>query len=307
MAGNCRNLLGWRDPGAKVGTLNLGSWANGSLLYILWADDNAAADRNNANSEEGGYTIHNFVASVGGVEPPAITQQPVSITVTQGFGFQLTVAASGLGVQYQLYRGGAAIDAASNPTATQPTLVITNASLSDDNLYEVTASNGGGTATSTEVHVTVIADTIPPVLVSANEDPVNTQLFYLRVNEPLCVDGNSCGSSAADAANWAILSLDESEDLGVASVTVNGTNLTLQAGFPRDPAKVYKIVVSPAGIRDRGPIWQFHDGRRLHRSGTRGCFPTERKRLCRNARHGTPWGSAGCCAGLGGWNHRGFR
>ena len=41
-------------PGSLLATLSLGSWANGSLLYIMWADDNAAADRNNAGNEEGG-------------------------------------------------------------------------------------------------------------------------------------------------------------------------------------------------------------------------------------------------------------
>ena len=33
-------------PGTLLATVNLGSWPNGSSLYILWADDNANADRN---------------------------------------------------------------------------------------------------------------------------------------------------------------------------------------------------------------------------------------------------------------------
>jgi hypothetical protein len=51
--------------GTRVGTANLGSWPNGSLLYMLWADDNAAADRNNTNNEEGGYLIDNVTFKAG--------------------------------------------------------------------------------------------------------------------------------------------------------------------------------------------------------------------------------------------------
>jgi uncharacterized lipoprotein YmbA len=52
-------------PGTKVGTANVGSWPNGGLMYLLWADDNAAADRNNTNNEEGGYLIDNVTFKAG--------------------------------------------------------------------------------------------------------------------------------------------------------------------------------------------------------------------------------------------------
>src|SRR6185503_11544511 len=48
-------------PGTLSANLNLGSWANGSTLYILWADDNASAE-DSAPNYEGGYTIDNFAA-----------------------------------------------------------------------------------------------------------------------------------------------------------------------------------------------------------------------------------------------------
>ena len=54
--------------GLVSGTLNLGTWAKSAFLYILWVDDNAAADRNNSGTEEGGYTIDNWRAV--GVLPP---------------------------------------------------------------------------------------------------------------------------------------------------------------------------------------------------------------------------------------------
>ena len=51
--------------GTLVGTANVGSWPNGGLLYVLWADDNALADRNNTNNEEGGYLIDNVTFKAG--------------------------------------------------------------------------------------------------------------------------------------------------------------------------------------------------------------------------------------------------
>jgi len=54
--------------GKVSGTLNLGTWAKDALLYLLWVDDNAAANRDNAGNEEGGYTIDNWLAV--GVLPP---------------------------------------------------------------------------------------------------------------------------------------------------------------------------------------------------------------------------------------------
>lgn len=240
-------------PGSLVATLNLGVWAAGSPLYILWTDDNGSADRNNANTEEGGYTIDNFAATVGAVEPPVITQQPTSITATQGLSFQLSVEATGLGLKYQWYQGGVAMDPLLNPTATQPTLIVTNAALSDDSDYIVVVSNGGGDVPSTSVHVTVLADQTPPVLLRALEVATDLSLISVQVNEPLCQDVGSCGSDAGDPAYWEIVSVDDSENLGVAAVTVNGTNLTFQTGVFRDPAKSYKLVVNPfgPGVADR--------------------------------------------------------
>jgi len=51
--------------GTRIGTANLGSWPSGGLMYVLWADDNAAADRNNTNNEEGGYLIDNVTFKAG--------------------------------------------------------------------------------------------------------------------------------------------------------------------------------------------------------------------------------------------------
>src|SRR6185436_6683827 len=60
-------------PGTLGATRHLVSWPNGSLLYVLWADDNANANRSNSNDEEGGYTLDNVTFSFGTLNGVRIT------------------------------------------------------------------------------------------------------------------------------------------------------------------------------------------------------------------------------------------
>jgi hypothetical protein len=55
------------QTGALTATLHLGSWPDGALLFVLWADDNSNADANDLGLEEGAYTIDNMIA-----EPPIV-------------------------------------------------------------------------------------------------------------------------------------------------------------------------------------------------------------------------------------------
>lgn len=51
--------------GRVTATVDLGTWAPGALLYLLWVDDDGSANRDNnatPGDEEGGYTIDNWVA-----------------------------------------------------------------------------------------------------------------------------------------------------------------------------------------------------------------------------------------------------
>ncbi len=63
--------------GRVNGTLSLGAWASGALLYILWVDDNAAASRSTsgAGTSEGCYTIDNWDAV--GIKKDVAFQQGV--------------------------------------------------------------------------------------------------------------------------------------------------------------------------------------------------------------------------------------
>ena len=56
------------NPGTLNANITLGSWANNSSLYLLWADDNGPAS-STAPNVEGGYTIDNFSATVVIPEP----------------------------------------------------------------------------------------------------------------------------------------------------------------------------------------------------------------------------------------------
>jgi hypothetical protein len=48
-------------PGEVSASLDVGGWANGATMYVLWADDEAST-HNTGTSQEGAYTIDNFHA-----------------------------------------------------------------------------------------------------------------------------------------------------------------------------------------------------------------------------------------------------
>ena len=86
-------LSGVGLPGRLSATVSLGTWPAGGTLYVLWADDNAAANRDNSGTEEGCYTIDNVVFTA------ILTNLPLSMALTipangQHFGFGSTIAAS---------------------------------------------------------------------------------------------------------------------------------------------------------------------------------------------------------------------
>ena len=239
-------LTGSETVGNHVATLELGNWAAGSPLYVLWADDNANG------ATDASYTIDNLRITFS-VEPPVINTQPVaSLTVTQTQTIRLSVGASGPGIQYQWFKDGVQLDPASYPTARQATLVITNAAVADSGDYTVVVSNPADTIPSTAAHVTVLADTFGPYLISASGDPLNLTLFTVEVNEPLCTDANfppvGCGSNATDAFGWLIAPTDGSDSLEIFRIILTGTRLEFETTAPRDPSKTYRITANPSGF-----------------------------------------------------------
>ena len=67
--------------GTRAGTANLGSWANGSLLYVLWADDNAADGSVTITWAGGGTLISSADPSVprGSWSPVSLAASPHTI------------------------------------------------------------------------------------------------------------------------------------------------------------------------------------------------------------------------------------
>jgi len=52
-------------PVRLIAELNPGLWPSGAWLFVLWADDNGAANADSAGLEEGAYTLDNFVVWPG--------------------------------------------------------------------------------------------------------------------------------------------------------------------------------------------------------------------------------------------------
>ncbi|MES2695272.1 MAG: hypothetical protein V4773_17485 [Verrucomicrobiota bacterium] len=143
-------------PGEATATLNLGSWANGTLMYILWADDNAAATTTGTNVE-GTYTIDNFQATVTASAPtaPAFTAQPASQSIAAGSTVVFSSTATSA-TSYRWQRNGADIAG-----ATSATLVIANATAANAGSYTAIATNGSGTSTSAAATLTVATAATP--------------------------------------------------------------------------------------------------------------------------------------------------
>lgn len=244
-------LTGDEAVGSKVGTLNLGSWAVGASLYVLWVDDNA-------NSiTDPSYTIDNMLISYG-ADAPTISQQPVGGEVLEGRDIRLTVAAQGIGLAYQWEKSGV------GPIngATSASYTLTNAIFPDDSGdYFVTVYNVGGSVSSAPAHVDVIKDDFDPKFVSAS---IGGDAFTLIVamDERLCDDSIACGTQVSDTFSWEVVNPNDPTDSPGVSATVltNGTNVIITTGLPMTVGQVYRVLASDqsGGIGDiYGNVMEF--------------------------------------------------
>jgi hypothetical protein len=242
------------DIGPKSAEVTLtSSWLAGSTMHVLWLDDNAVADRNNAGTEEGGYTIDNlqFLFSV---VAPVITQDPAPTTTVGERGtLTLSILESG-GTSVKWFKGatqvanGTSCENGHSRTvsgATTATLTIAGATPADAGTYHAEVSNNAGTDISANASVTVNADMVAPkVLYSFCGATPNE--FIVVFSEPMF---DSCGpvgtGPITDIGNWNIEHTDGTP-LGASGVTNMGffTDQTV-VGFtttnPRDPAKTVRI------------------------------------------------------------------
>jgi pectin methylesterase-like acyl-CoA thioesterase len=113
---------------------------------------------------------------------PVITSQPQpnSLTVQVGSNVTMAVGASGNQLSYQWNQNANPISAAVNPSATTPTLNLTNVQLGDAGSYTATVSNPSGSVNSNPVTLNVSVDPVPPPP-SIVSPPVDTTV---TVNQP---------------------------------------------------------------------------------------------------------------------------
>lgn len=228
------------QTGSLAAVIMLGTWPQNSLLYLLWVDDNGSF------GSDGSFTIDNFIAVEPPPPPPPPRIEPPGTNVFERQTIRLTAFANGYGLKYQWLKDGLAIDSAANPTATQHTLVITNARTSDSGQYSVVINTIFGGATADPVLVMVLEDLTPPTLLRAWEDPYDLQKFHLIVSEELCNDEVACGGLADLPFNWQIQDLTIPADYAYPEIIeINGTNLTFTMPSPRSPGQSYVVALDP--------------------------------------------------------------
>ena len=217
-------------------TLDLTSmpWNEGARLYLLWADDNGS-------SVDTAFAIDNFSAIVWDDPVPIIiTNQPQDIVVAERGTAQFSVAASGSPQHFSWYRDNFPL-----PGANQSSLVLSNVVFPDDDgaEFKVVIDNALGAVISTVATLTVLPDTVPPVLVSAVGE-IDTNTITLRFSEALNPD------TVIDA-NFVLFETgtdpQTSPYVTFLATLSNGTNVTLFTDA-REANKNYSVAIT--GIQD---------------------------------------------------------
>ncbi|HEV7925986.1 MAG TPA: LamG-like jellyroll fold domain-containing protein [Verrucomicrobiae bacterium] len=123
-------------------------------------DDIAVFDGALTPSQVATVMSGDFSSFLGG--PPIVVSQPSSQTLLQGLTATISVGVAGLSpLQYQWYFNGTnQISSASNPTATNGTLVLPNLQLNQSGTYSVIVSNSINSVTSQVVTLTVFKATL---------------------------------------------------------------------------------------------------------------------------------------------------
>jgi hypothetical protein len=215
----------------------------------------------NGQSTAGSYGYAFSAFSLEEIEviqgPPQITvQPPATITINESETLTISVVAAG-GATYQWYYGTSPINPATNPTATNATLVITNISYTQSGNYYVYIYNQYGMTNSSICNVTVIQDTVKPTITAALGILLATNLppqqeytltdILITFSEPVTPD------SAQNPANYAVYeTANPSSTLPIETVYMTSpSNVLLRTSIPRKYLVNYTIRVN--NIVDRSP------------------------------------------------------
>jgi hypothetical protein len=185
-------------------------WEPGSLLYVLWADDNGPEG-------DGTYSIDDL--SVEWCDQPIqIAQQPQSITVVEDNNASISVVISNLApVHYQWFKEGMIL-----PGKTNSTLSFTPTRPSDVGTYFVQISRSFATVKSDNANLVVLPDQTPPEIISAIgwglQELLEVKLSFSESLNPDTVN---------DLAAYRLIAADGSEILPSIVALSRGTNVTL--------------------------------------------------------------------------------
>jgi hypothetical protein len=172
--------LSGASPGTVSTVVFFGStWASGNPLYILWADDNANANRDNAGDEEGGYTLDNV--SFSGVVSDSVTITAPTNGATFPQGVPIVVSAnatmSNPVTNVAFFRNGALIG---NDGTAPYSVVLSNASLGTHTLSaQATDSTGASVSSTSSVQITVVTNNPPSITIT---NPANGRTFLVGAN-----------------------------------------------------------------------------------------------------------------------------
>ena len=162
---------------------------------------------------------------------PVITLDPVSQTVFAGTSLQLTVAATGSGpLSYQWYKNGAVLAGATNTT-----LSIASAALTDNGTYYAVVKNSVGSAASSNATLTVIN---PAPVISGftpGTGTTGTTVTITGVNftgaTAVSFNGTSAPSFTVDSSTRITTLVPSGATTGTISVTTLGGTATSSSNF----------------------------------------------------------------------------
>jgi len=146
-----------------------------------------------------------------------ITQQPTSKAVADAHPVSLSVGVTGSLPIYQWYKDTNSPTVV--PGGTGATLSFTNAVVSDTGDYFAIVTNGINSVTSQVAHLSVVTDTVGPVLLKIAGDDSFTRII-LTWDEPVSE------ATAAEISSYRIFDLSSNE-VTISSVAWNGSNVVL--------------------------------------------------------------------------------